>query len=507
MAEPILAAKKITKGFFGVEVLKGIDFEVCSGEVMGIVGENGAGKSTLMKIITGLYTNDGGEIVFEGKAVKFSDPGMARDAGISIIHQEFNQFSNLSVAENIFLDRKDYRNSFGRIYWKKMYHDAKKVLGELGACFDVSMPVRLLTVREQQLVEIAKAVSSNARVLIMDEPSAALPDNEVQKMFDVVDVLKKKGVGIIYISHRMKEIEQVCDRVTILRDGMNVGVVEMSHGVIDEVIARMIGREIADYYPHSRRERAEQTLECEGICGFGVQDISLTMYKKEILGLYGLAGAGSTELAEMIMGLRTMDHGTVKKDGKQLRRNSVNASMNAGIGYIPPDRRQEGIIVDLPIDQNAILANLKKYGGGLVMNRRLIRDRVSKMIKDLRIKCVGQTQQVLRLSGGNQQKVVLAKWLDRNPSVLIMNEPTRGVDVGAKSEIYKLMDQLANEGMSILLISSEVPEVLGVCDRVIVMSRGRLTGEFKNDHLGQELLLKSASETGKEAGKNDRTEA
>ena len=231
MAEPILIAKEITKGFFGVQVLKGINFEVCPGEVMGIVGENGAGKSTLMKIITGLYTNDGGEIIFDGKSVKFDDPGMARDAGISIIHQEFNQFAHLSVAENIFLDRKDYRNKFGMIDWKRIYADAKKVLSDLGANFDVTMPIKLLSVREQQLVEIAKAVSSNAKVLIMDEPSAALPDNEVQKMFDVIEVLKKRGVAIIYISHRMKEIEQVCDRVTILRDGVNEGVVEMKEGV------------------------------------------------------------------------------------------------------------------------------------------------------------------------------------------------------------------------------------------------------------------------------------
>lgn len=502
MAEAVLCAKQITKSFFGNQVLKGIDFEVCSGEVMGIVGENGAGKSTLMKIITGLYTNDGGEIIFEGKPVKFNDPGMARDAGISIIHQEFNQFSNLSVAENIFLDRKDYRNKFGKIQWKKVYEDAAKVLGELGAGFDVSMPVRMLSVREQQLVEIAKAVSSNARVLIMDEPSAALPDNEVQKMFDVVNVLKKKGVAIIYISHRMKEIEQVCDRVTILRDGVNVGVVKMSHGVIDEVIARMIGREIKDYYPHSERRIGAPVLECEGISGSGLKNVSIHVNKGEILGLYGLAGSGSTELAEMIMGLRRMEKGTVRKDGNQIKANSIAASMDAGIGYVPPDRRQEGIIVDLPIDQNAILANLKKYNGKPVLNRSLMNSRVSRMIEDLHIKCVDQNQQVLRLSGGNQQKVVLAKWLDRSPSVLIMNEPTRGVDVGAKSEIYKLMDQLANEGMAILLISSEVPEVLGVCDRVVVMCRGRITGEFDNTDLKQDVLLKSASGTGKGEEKN-----
>lgn len=497
MADAILVAKKITKSFFGVQVLKGIDFEVRAGEVMGIVGENGAGKSTLMKIITGLYTNDGGEIVFEGKSMKFSDPGMARDAGISIIHQEFNQFAHLSVAENIFLDRKDYRNKFGKVNWKKMYQDAEKVLGDLGAHFDVSMPVKMLSVREQQLVEIAKAVSSNAKVLIMDEPSAALPDNEVQNMFDVVKVLKKRGVGIIYISHRMKEIEQICDRVTILRDGVNEGVVEMSAGVIDEVIARMIGREIKDYYPHSKRKIGDVLLKCDGITGSGLKNVSLTVSKGEILGLYGLAGSGSTELAEMIMGLRPIVSGTVEKDGKKIKAESISESMNAGIGYVPSDRRREGIIVNLPIDQNTILANLEEYSAHPIINSKHVNERVQKLIADLRIKCVDQNQQVLRLSGGNQQKVVLAKWLDRNPTLLIMNEPTRGVDVGAKSEIYKLMDELANSGIGILLISSEVPEVLGVCDRIVVMSRGRITGEFQNEELGQDVLLKSASETGK----------
>ena len=250
MSEPVLQTKGIEKSFFGVQVLKGIDFEVRRGEIMGLVGENGAGKSTLMKIITGLYTNDGGTILFEGNPVVFPDPSKARDVGISIIHQEFNLFSQLSVAENIFLDRKDYRNRYGIVDWKKMYGDAERILRELGADLDVRTLVRQLSVREQQLVEIAKAVSANAKVLIMDEPSAALPDNEVQKMFHVVRMLKDRGVAIVYISHRMKEIEEICDRVSVLRDGRNEGVVEMSKGKVDDVISMMIGREISDYYPH-----------------------------------------------------------------------------------------------------------------------------------------------------------------------------------------------------------------------------------------------------------------
>ncbi|RGZ00363.1 sugar ABC transporter ATP-binding protein [Clostridium sp. AM58-1XD] len=493
MAEPILQTCGIIKGFFGVQVLKGIDFEVCPGETMGLVGENGAGKSTLMKIITGLYTNDGGTILYEGKQVEFSDPSKARDMGISIIHQEFNLFSQLSVAENIFLDRKKYRNRCGVINWKKMYRDAESVLKELGADLDVHMPVKLLSVREQQLVEIAKAVSSNAKVLIMDEPSAALPDNEVQKMFDVVNMLKKRGTAIVYISHRMKEIEQICDRVSVLRDGRNVGVVEMAEGKVDEVISMMIGREIKDYYPHTSRDFGEVVLRAERFSGDGLKNVSLNVRSKEVVGLYGLAGSGSTEFAEMLMGIRKRNEGAVFYKEKEIRKDSIRAAMDVGIGYVPPDRRQEGVVVMMDIAKNTVMANLTSYEKNAILQNRRIYETVQKHIDNLRIKCVGQDQEVQRLSGGNQQKVVLAKWLDRSPGLLILNEPTRGVDVGAKSEIYKMIDKLANEGLAILMISSEVPEILGVSDRVVVMCRGKISGEYENKDLGQDILLKAAS--------------
>lgn len=493
MSEPILQTKGIEKSFFGVQVLKGIDFEVRKGEIMGLVGENGAGKSTLMKIITGLYTNDGGTILFEGKPVVFSDPSKARDMGISIIHQEFNLFSQLSVAENIFLDRKDYRNRCGIVDWKRMYGDAERILRELGADMDVRALVRQLSVREQQLVEIAKAVSSNAKVLIMDEPSAALPDNEVQKMFRVVRMLKERGVAIVYISHRMKEIEEICDRVSVLRDGRNEGVVEMAKGKVDDVISMMIGREISDYYPHSRRTFGEVVLRVEGVSGQGLEETSMEIKSGEVVGLYGLAGSGTTDFAEIVMGLSRRIAGKVFYQGQEIKRDSVKASMNAGMGYVPPDRRKEGIIVMMDITHNTVMANLKEYEKAGVLQNRKIYGKVEEHIGNLQIKCAGQSQQVLRLSGGNQQKVVLAKWLDRNPGVLILNEPTRGVDVGAKSEIYRMIDKLANEGLGILMISSEVPEVLGVSDRVIVMCRGRVTGEYINEGIGQDVLLKAAS--------------
>ena len=496
MTEDILSTKQITKSFFGVKVLKGIDFGVRPGEIMGLVGENGAGKSTLMKIITGLYTFDGGEIIYEGKPVSLPDAGKARDIGISIIHQEFNLFSNLSVAENIFLDRRDFRNRLGQVNWKRMNAEAARVLGELGAKFDVTLPVRMLSVREQQLVEITKAVSTNAKVLIMDEPSAALPDNEVQNMFDVVRVLKARGVAVIYISHRMKEIEQICDRVTVLRDGMNVGVLEMDSCKIDDVIARMVGREIEDYYPHTKREPGEDVLTVEGVTGDGLKSVSLAVRRKEVVGLYGLAGSGSTELAEMLMGLRDMPKGGVRLMGKPVRKNDVNASMGAGFAYVPPDRRQEGIVVNLPIQDNIIMANLPHYEKSKLLQSKRIDESVARHIQNLGIKCTGPEQTVMSLSGGNQQKVVLSKWMDRNPTLLILNEPTRGVDVGAKSEIYRLIDELASSGLAILLISSEVPEVLGISDRILVMCRGKITGDYENHNLGQDTLLKAASGTG-----------
>lgn len=493
MIEPILKAINISKSFYGVSVLDQVNFEVCPGEIMGLVGENGAGKSTLMKIITGLYTKDSGQIILNGKEVNFTDPGKSRDAGISIIHQEFNIFSNLSIAENIFLDRVEYRNKFGQINWDRMRKDAAVVMSDLGEEIDVNMPVRLLSVREQQLVEISKAISSEAKIIIMDEPSGALPENEVEKMFEVIRTLKKKGVAIVYISHRMKEIGEICDRVTVLRDGRNAGIVKMTESRINDVISMMIGREIKDYYPHTKRTPGEIVLKVNGLSGYGLRDVSFNVRKNEVVGIYGLAGSGSTELAEMIMGLRNVPSGTISLNGKEIQSLSVSQAMNAGLGYVPPNRRQEGIITDMSVKENTILANLSAYTRNLLMDNIKIRERVKYHIEAFRIKCSSQDELVQHLSGGNQQKVVLAKWMDRNPGMLILNEPTRGVDVGAKSEIYKLINELSNNGLPILFISSEVPEVLGVCDRIITMYRGRIAVEYENENIEQDQLLLAAS--------------
>ena len=491
--QPILETHGVTKSFFGNQVLKGVDFQVLPGEVMGLVGENGAGKSTLMKIIVGLYTHDGGEILLEGKQVEFHNPKQAKDAGLAIIHQEFNLFPNLSAAENIFLDREEYRGALGKINWKKLKADAAQILDELGAGFDPNIPVSALSVREQQLVEISKAISMNAKVLIMDEPTAALPNSEVEKMFDLIRLLKQRGVAIVFISHRMQEIERICDRVTVLRDGLNVAVAQMGVDMIDYVISMMIGRQIDDYYPHSKREFGEDVLAVSHLNGENAHDVSFTVRKGEVLGLYGLAGAGVTEVAEMVMGLRGYQSGEISFKGRRLKRRSMDDSLAMGLGYVPPDRAREGVVVDLPIAQNTILANLKKYVGKPFLKYDEIARSVQAHIDALKIKCAGQEQEVKNLSGGNQQKVVVAKWMDRNPQLLVLNEPTRGVDVGAKREIYALINDLANQGLSILMISSELPETLGVSDRIIVMCRGQVSGEYVNENLEQDELLKAAS--------------
>ena len=493
MNNPVLKAVGIEKGFHGVPVLQGVDFEVNSGEIMGLVGENGAGKSTLVKVISGLYTRDGGEITLDGRQVVFSNPKEAKGAGISIIHQELNLFSHLSIAENIFLDRKDYRSKWGKINWKKMREDARKILRDLGSDLDVTIPVQKLSVREKSLVEIAKAMSLNAKVLIMDEPTGALPESEIQNMFSLVRLLKEKGVAIVYISHRMKEIEEICDRVTVLRDGLSQGIVDMEPGKIDEVISLMIGQKMDNYYIHSRREPGGVVFEVKNLVGTHVQDISLELHNNEVLGLYGLEGAGTLELAEMVMGLMKYSGGKVTFKGKEIKPSGKDDALHQGIGYVPSDRRLQGLVTRMKISDNVIMANLPAYNKGGFLDRKMIREHVQKQIDNMRVKCTGQDQVVQNLSGGNQQKIVLGKWLDREPQMLILNEPTRGVDIGAKQEIYRLIDNLANEGLPILLVSTDLQEVIGISDRVIVMSRGRKSGEFHGAELTEQNLLKHAS--------------
>lgn len=491
--KPILEIKQVEKRFPGNYVLRKIDLDVYSGEVLGLIGENGAGKSTLMKIITGVYSLDAGEIIFEGKKVSFNNTKEALAKGIAIIHQEFNLFQNLTVAENIFLDREGYHNKWGKVDWKKIRKDAKDILKELGAEFDVDTLVSEIGVREQQLIEIAKAISSNAKVIIMDEPSAALPQNEVGHLFDVIRLLKKRGCAIIYVSHRMKEIEEICDRVTVLRNGINVGTSRIADTNMHGIISLMCGREINNYYPHKKLDLGEIALEVKNVTNQFVKDVSFTVHKREILGIYGLAGSGSTQLAECIFGLGRFRDGEVTTLKGKAVKHTPEESMELGVAYVPPDRRREGIIKELSIEKNFILSQLKRYTSGGFLNQKKIEESTDKYMKQLNIRAVNSKMLLGNLSGGNQQKVVLARWLDANPDVLILNEPTRGVDIGAKVEIYALIDELAKKGLSIVMISSEIPEVIGMCDRILVMNKGRISGEFDSYELDQEKLLNAAS--------------
>jgi len=495
--EAILSVKDIEKSFPGNQVLKKVSMSVLPGEVMGLVGENGAGKSTLMKIITGVYSFDAGEIMFEGRSVSFDNPKEALKQGIAIIHQEFNLFQNLSVAENIFLDRSEYLGKLGKVQWKKMEKEAQAVLGELGANFDVDTLVSDIGVREQQLVEIAKAVSSNSKVIIMDEPSAALPQNEVGHLFDVINILKSRGCAIIYVSHRMKEIEEICDRVTVLRNGVNVGTLVMAKSNIQDIVTMMCGREIGEYYPHTLHVAGNTALKVSDLTTDFLKNISFEIKEQEIIGLYGLAGSGSTELAESLFGLSKIDNGEIETSAGKAVKGKYNPkkAMELGFSYVPPDRHREGIVKELSIEKNLILAQMSAYTKLGFMSRKKIEESSKSYIKQLNIRTTSSKQYLLNLSGGNQQKVVLARWLDVGPRILILNEPTRGVDIGAKVEIYTLIDKLAKSGLAILLISSEIPEVLGMCDRILVMNKGAISGEYENKGLEQETLLSAASGT------------
>lgn len=490
---PILEIKQVEKSFPGNYVLRKIDLDIYKGEVLGLVGENGAGKSTLMKIVTGVYRMDAGEILFEGESVIFNNTKEALAKGIAIIHQEFNLFQNLTVAENIFLDREEYHNKWGKVDWEKIRKDSKKILRELGAEFDVDMLVSDIGVREQQLVEIAKAISSNAKVIIMDEPSAALPQNEVGHLFEVIRLLKKRKCAVIYVSHRMKEIEEICDRVSVLRNGINVGDKKIAETNMQEIISLMCGREIGNYYPHKKLEAGETALEVKGVTNQFVNDISFQVHKKEILGIYGLAGSGSTQLAECIFGLGRFKEGEVRTAKGIAKKHTPEESMNLGMAYVPPDRRREGIVKELSIEKNLILSRLKHYTFNSFLNEKKIKESADSYMKLLNIRAVDSQMLLENLSGGNQQKVVIARWLDVGPDVLILNEPTRGVDVGAKVEIYALIDELAKQGLAIIMISSEIPEVIGMCDRILVMNKGRLSGEYDSAGLDQETLLNAAS--------------
>lgn len=493
MSQPILKMKGITKEFPGVKALENVDLELYSGEVHALMGENGAGKSTLMKILSGVYQHTSGSILLDGKEVSINSPQDAEMLGISIIHQEFNLFPNLSAAENIFLDRNDITNRTGKIKWSEVNRRATELITSIGANIDVRKEVQYLGVHSQQVIEIAKALSFNAKILIMDEPTAALPEDEVQKMFDVIEQLKSNGVAIVYVSHRMKEIVAIADKVTVLRDGVKVSTRTLNETSEDQIISEMVGKKVGNLYPKKLNKAQNQAIM--SVKNFELtqqHQISFDLKEGEILGFFGLVGSGTHTLAERLFGLKK-GKGNIRIDGSAVKINKPKHAMSHGIAYLPPDRHRQGLVKELSIKQNITLPILRRISNRFFIQEKIVESLSDTYIQDLRIKTPSQNQLVNLLSGGNQQKVVLAKWLATEPRILIMEEPTRGVDVGAKAEIYRLINALAKEGLSIILISTEMPELIGMSDRILVMNKGQIVGGFKNGEADQHTLLKEAS--------------
>lgn len=496
MSETFLQMSHITKRFPGVLALSNVDFALRKGEVHALLGENGAGKSTLMKILSGVYQPDEGDIIFEGQPVTFANPLSAQSAGITIIHQEFNLFPELTVEDNIFIGREFCKNNRWRLDEKQQRRAAIDILQKLNLNISPETLVADLTVAQQQMVEIAKAISVNAKILIMDEPTAALTETEIDSLFQVTRLLKEQGTGIVYISHRLEELALIADRATVMRDGQFIATVDYDAVKISDLIAMMVGRDLGNIYP--RREPLAQrkpVLEVSGLTRNGVlNNIDFTLYQGEILGFAGLMGAGRTELARAIFGADPIDGGTLKLNGNVTVIKDIPDAIKQGISYLTEDRKKEGLALGLSVERNIMLGNYPEYSDryGNVDSKRCQKTS-EEQVKALRIKTPHLEQAALNLSGGNQQKIIIARWVCKDTDILIFDEPTRGIDVGAKLEIYELMNRLVAKGKSIIMISSELPEVLGMCDRILVMRNGRITGELASDDATQEKIMQYAT--------------
>lgn len=490
MAETLLEMKGISKAFAGVLAIHDVDFTVRRGEIHCLIGENGAGKSTLMKILAGAYQMDAGEIRIDGQPVHISGPLDAIRQGISIVYQELKVVPTLNVAENIFLGRIPSRGVAG-VNWNKLYGDARAVISSLGFDLDPTQLVSDLSVAQQQMVEIAKALSLNARIIVMDEPSSALTPGELQRLFQVLKSLAGKGVSVIYISHRLDELFVIGDRATVLKDGALVGTVEMTSVQKEDIIRMMVGREVGKNYPLASRSRGDTLLEVRGLNRRGIlHDVDLTLHRGEILGIAGLVGSGRTELVRAIFGADSRDGGEIILSGQPLKIGSPRDAVGHGIGFVTENRRDHGLVLIMSVRENLTLTSLKKrFSRTGIVDAVGERAAVREFVGQLSIKAASMEQEVQALSGGNQQKVVLGKWLATGCRVFIFDEPTKGVDVGAKEEIYHLMRGLAEQGAGVLMISSELPEVLGMSDHILVMHEGRVVGELARAEATEEKIM------------------
>ncbi|WP_291957155.1 sugar ABC transporter ATP-binding protein [Mahella sp.] len=483
--------KNIHKTFPGVYALKAVDFELRAGEVHAILGENGAGKSTLIKVLGGIYTADQGEIYIEGKKVDIKSVKDAQENGIAIIHQELVLAPYMTVAENIFLGREPMKGKF--VNTTKMYEDAQELIDIYGVNIDAKTLVRNLTIAQQQMVEIIKAISYNSKILVMDEPTSSISDKEVKFLFEIMRTLTAKGVGIIYISHRMSELAEVCDRVTVMRDGSCIGTKVVKETTNDELISMMVGRELKNYYTRDYQEDGEVILKCENISDHKmVKSASFEVKKGEIVGFAGLVGAGRSELMKCIFGLTKRFSGDIYIEGKKVEIKSPYDAIKHGIALVPEDRKAEGLFLVQSVRFNTTIEVLNEFIKGIAVNRQKEDEITQEYIDLMSTKTPSMEQPIEKLSGGNQQKVMIGRWLATSPKILILDEPTRGIDVGAKSEIYAIMNNLVKSGMSIIMISSEMPEIINMSDRIYVMCDGKITGCLGHEEVTQEKIMKLA---------------
>jgi ribose transport system ATP-binding protein len=489
-----LHMKDISKAFPGVQALQKVHFEVARGEVHALVGENGAGKTTLMNILTGALPSDEGSISLGGSIVDIKSPADAQNLGISMIHQELSLIPNLTVGQNIYLGRESRARIPIFIDWSKLYSQAEQLLRRLNLDVDPRAEVEGLSIAQQQMVEVAKALSLNADLIAMDEPTSSLTDRETEVLFDLMRSFKEEGLSLIFISHRLEEVFQIADRVTVLRDGQLIETASVSQLDEERVVQMMVGRELGEMYPKANIQRQDVVLEVSNLHdGRELHGVDLKLYGGEILGIAGLAGAGRTALAETIFGVRPKVKGSVRLNGSQVRINSPGEAINNGIGLVPEDRKLQGLFLNMAVRDNIVLSALGKITRWTFINFSKADKLARQFVSKLDIRTPSLRQLVGYLSGGNQQKVVIARWLTLNPGVLILDEPTRGIDVGAKAEIHALMNQLAQEGVGVLMVSSDLPEVLGVSDRILVMREGKITAEFSRAEATQDNIMRAAT--------------
>ena len=494
MSENILELKEITKRFAGVEVLHAVSFTLRPGEVHALLGENGAGKSTLIKVVTGVYQADGGEIFLNGGQVHFADPSESRQAGIAAIYQELSLFPDLDVAENIYVGRQP-TSAGNRIDWRKLYSSAGELLKSLGVQLDLKAKARSLSIAQKQMVEIARALSIDARILIMDEPTSSLTLNEVADLFRLVRKLRDDGTAIVFISHRLEELFEIADRVTVLRDGNYIATRQVAEVNREDLIRLMVGRTISSLYPKTEVPAGKVLLKVDKLTQVGVyENISFELRAGEILGMAGLVGAGRTEVARAIFGVEPPTSGTIAIDGREVRIHSSQQAIELGLAYIPEDRQLHGLIPPMNIVANISLPMIGSYARRGWLSVKAERNAAFNSARQMEVRANNIWQKARELSGGNQQKIVLAKWLSTKPRILIMDEPTRGIDVGTKAAVHALMSKLAGEGLAILMISSELPEVIGMSDRILVMHEGHMTGHFTRLEATQELIMSAATQ-------------